>query len=64
MSGLPPWDLATVVPSVIRSTSPETTTAPPVAGERHSGIAGGVDRVGGIDTAHAAQIGCLALKTP
>ena len=35
-----------------------------VAGERHRGIAGGVYRVGGIDTAYAAQIGRLALKTP
>ena len=35
-----------------------------VAGERHGGIAGGVDRVGGIDTAHAAHIGRLALKAP
>ena len=35
-----------------------------VAGERHGGIAGGVDRVGGVDAAHAAQISRLALKTP
>ena len=28
-----------------------------VAGERHGSIAGGIDRVGGIDAAHAAQIG-------
>ena len=35
-----------------------------VAGELHGGTTGGVDRVGGIDTAHAAQIGRLALKTP
>ena len=26
--------------------------------------AGGVDRIGGIDTAHAAQVSCLAFKTP
>ena len=35
-----------------------------MASERHGGIAGGVDRVGGIDTTHAAQISRLALKTP
>ena len=35
-----------------------------VASERHGGIAGGVDRVGGVDTAYAAQISRLALKTP
>ena len=30
MSSLPPCERTTVVPSVTRSTSPETTTAPPV----------------------------------
>ena len=35
-----------------------------VAGERHGGIAGGVNRIGGVDAAHAAQIGGFTLKTP
>ena len=35
-----------------------------VASERHGGIAGGINGIGGVDTAGAAEVGCLTLKVP